>query len=301
MDPLPLLAGALLWDLLLGEPPERFHPVVWMGRAGGWLAKRAPPGREGAFGWALALGLPLAAALLGGAALLLAARLHPAAALLLGVFLLKSSFALRGLDRAARRVAERLEAGDLEGARRALPALVGRDPSSLDRSQVASAAIESVAENFVDSVLAPLLWFALLSLLGLGVEAALLYRAVNTLDAAVGYPHLAVGRGAATLDTALNWLPARLSGPLLALLSPDPERSLRVMSRDRKGCPGPNRGWPVGAAAGALGVRLEKPGAYTLGEEFPLPEARDIGRALGLFWRGCAVAAAATLAAAAAA
>ncbi len=295
MDPLLPLAAALLWDLLLGEPPERLHPVVWMGRAGGWLAKRAPPGREEAFGWVVALGLPLAAALLGGLALV-AARIHPAAALLAGAFLLKSSFALRGLDSASRRVAGPLEAGDLEGARKALPALVGRDPSVLDRGQVASAAVESVAENFVDSVLAPLFWFALLAPFGFGVEAALFYRAVNTLDATVGYPHLAVGRGAATLDTVLNWLPARLAGPLLALLSENPGRSLRVMERDRRECPGPNGGWTMAAAAGALAVRLEKPGTYLLGEEFPPPEARDIHRALGLFWSACAVTALAVLA-----
>ncbi|MEM3085577.1 MAG: adenosylcobinamide-phosphate synthase CbiB [Halobacteria archaeon] len=301
MDPLWLLAGALLWDLLLGEPPERLHPVVGMGRAGGWLAKRAPPGSEGGFGWALALGLPLGAALLGGAALLLAGRIHPAAGLLVGIFLLKSSFALRGLDRAARRVAEGLEAGDLEEARRALPALVGRDPASLDRSQAASAAVESVAENFVDSVLAPLLWFALLAPSGLGVEAALFYRAVNTLDATVGYPHMAVGRGSALLDTGLNWLPARLAGPLLTILAGDRARARRIMARDRREPPGPNRGWSVAAMAGALGVRLEKPGAYIAGEEFPPPGAGDIRRALGLFWGACAVAAAAALVAAAAA
>ncbi len=289
MDPLLFLALALLWDLLLGEPPEKLHPVVWMGRAGGWLALRAPAGREVVFGWALALGLPLLSALLGGLALLAAARVHPIATLLAGAFLLKSSFALRALDRAARRVAEPLEAGDLEGARKALPALVGRNPAGLDRGQIASAAIESVAENFVDSVLAPLFWFALLSPAGLGVEAALLYRAVNTLDATVGYPHLAVGRGAAALDTALNWLPARLAGPLLALLSENPGLSWRVINRDREEPPGHNGGWPMTAAAGALGVRLEKPGAYILGEEFPPPGARDIRRALGLFWSASAV------------
>lgn len=313
MDPLWLLAGALLWDLLLGEPPELVHPVVWMGRAGGWLAKRAtadsvhgrafatevarraPPGREEGFGWALAFGLPLAAALLGGLALLGTTRLHPAAGLLLGVYLLKSSFALRALDRAGRTVAGRLEAGDLEGARGALPALVGRDPSSLDRDQVASAAIESVAESFVDSVLAPLFWFALLSPVGLGVEAALLYRAVNTLDSTVGYPHLPVGRGSALLDAALNWLPARLAGPLLVLLVKERGRAARVMERDRKECPGPNGGWTMAAAAGALEVRLEKPGAYILGEEFPPPGAREVRRALALLREASAVTALALL------
>lgn len=299
MDALWLLAGALLWDLLLGEPPEKLHPVVWMGRAGGWFAKHAPPGREGVFGWALALGLPLLAAVLGGLALLAAARVHPAAGLLLGAFLLKSSFALRALAGAARKVADRLEAGDLEGARGALPALVGRDPAGLDRNQVASAAIESVAENFVDSVLAPLFWFALLAPLGLGVGAALFYRAVNTLDATVGYPHLVVGGGSARLDTALNWIPARLAGPLLTLLTPSRDRAWRVMARDRREPPGPNRGWSVAAMAGALGVRLEKPGAYLLGGEFPPPGSRDIHRALGLFWTSCAVAVVAALTAAA--
>lgn len=299
MDPLTLLAGALLWDLLLGEPPERFHPVVWMGRAGGWLVERAPLGREAAWGYKVALGLPVAAAALGGLGLLLAARLHPAAGLLLGIFLLKSSLALRALDRAARRVADRLDAGDLKGARRNLPALVGRDPSGLDRSQAASAAVESVAENFVDSVLAPLFWFVLLAPFGLGVEAALFYRAANTLDATVGYPHLPVGRGAACLDTALNWLPARLAGPLLALLSKRRGPAWRVMERDRREPPGPNRGWPVAAMAGALGVRLEKSGAYTLGGELPPPEPRDIRRALRLFWAACGVASTAALVAAA--
>ena len=179
-----VLAGALALDLALGEFPARLHPVVWMGRAISALERRAPPaGRAAplAYGAVMALGVP---ALFAGGALLLclAARPWPVLSIAVEAALLKSTFAVRALGEAARTVAHALGRGALDEARAALRALCSRDPSRLDAPLVAAAAVESVAENASDSAVAPLLFWAVL-----GVPGAVAYRAVNTLDARVGY------------------------------------------------------------------------------------------------------------------
>ncbi|MBI4362099.1 MAG: cobalamin biosynthesis protein CobD [Euryarchaeota archaeon] len=281
---LAILLGTLLLDLALGEPPARLHPVVWMGKTIGWLQRRCPRGEEEGCGYLLALGLPLAALLGGGLLIYLASRVHPIAGVLLSIYLLKSTLAIRSLARAARRVAEPLEGGNLEAARGSLPALVGRDPHGLDPGQCASAAIESVAENYVDTVVSPFLFYLLLLPLGWGVPAALAYKMVNTLDSMVGYPHLPMGRASAHLDEAANYLPARLGA--LLLLASHPRRARegwRTMKRDARLPASRNSGWPMAAMAGLLGVSLEKPGHYLLNRGAPAPGPGDIHRALRVY------------------
>ena len=281
LEPLALLPLALAWDTLLGELPARLHPVVWMGniaRAGERRAPVASPASEFAYGAVLALLPPVvyAAAAVG----LRRLCRWPALAFLVSVPLLKSTFAVRALRQAGEDVRRPLLAGDLAGAREGLRSLVSRDPAALDAGLIAAAAVESLAENLGDSVVAPLFYYAL----G-GLPAALAYRAVNTLDAMIGYRgrYEWLGKPAARLDDLLNLVPARLAAPLLvgaaAVLGEDARNAWRTAWREADHTASPNAGWPMAAMAGALGVRLEKTGHYALcGGAAPVTPA-TIGRA----------------------
>jgi adenosylcobinamide-phosphate synthase len=278
------LAGALLWDALAGEPPGWAHPVVWIGRAIGACERRARRGSplvQLARGALLALAVPLASA--GAAALLLEGLAGwPWLQLLTGVWLLKSCFAIRALGEAAAGVARPLAAGDLPAARAGLRSLCSRDPSALDAQAVAAGAVESVAENSSDSIVAPLLFFALF-----GVPGALAYRAINTMDAMIGYHgrYEYLGKAAARLDDLANLIPARLTAALLllagALGGHSARRGWRVLRRDGGNTESPNAGRPMAAMAGLLGVRLEKQDHYRLGDPGAALDAGTIGAA----WR----------------
>jgi adenosylcobinamide-phosphate synthase len=266
---LAMLAGALLLDRFLGEYPAPLHPVVWMGKLVSLLLRLAPRSgwwRPFAFGVLLAAGAPALSAAAALAALRLAVAV-PGLEIVLGIFLLKTSFALRELGAAAERVRAPVEAGDLPGAREALRSLCSRDPSQLDEEALLAAAIQSLAENTSDSFVAPLFYFALF-----GVPGAVAYRAINTLDAMVGYrgPFEALGKASARLDDAANWVPARLTAVLLLiagwLAHRDVAGGWRIFRRDRGNTPSPNGGRPMAMMAGLLGVRLEKKGVYTLGD-----------------------------------
>jgi len=210
------------------------------------------------------------------------------------------------LARTGSAMADRLEAGDLDGARELLPSLCGRDPSVLDDSGLACAACESVAENTSDAHVAPLLWAALA-----GVPGVLAYRGINTLDAMVGNRsarYARFGWAAARLDDIANYLPARLTGALTVvcagLLGESPAGAVRAWRRDAARHPSPNAGVAEAAFAGALGVRLGGPTQYrheleirpTLGDG-PDPEVSDLCRAVRLSrWvQGAAVVAAVAL------
>ena len=272
-----VLVGAILWDRLAGEPPASMHPVVWMGWLIGWLDARAPRRAGGIAGgsqrdefrWGLliAAAVPLSFALATYLVLLGLAE-TPWLRALTSVWLLKSSFALRGLGDAGEVVRRALVMEDLPAARLGLRSLCSRDPAQLDSEQLAAAVVESVSENASDSVVAPLLFFALF-----GLPGALAYRAINTADAMIGYrgayEHL--GKAAARLDDVANLIPARVCAALLlvagSLEGLDGPRGWRVMARDAGKTASPNAGRPMAAMAGLLGVRLTKPGHYTLGEE----------------------------------
>ncbi len=225
------------------------------------------------------------AALAGWAVALAAARLG-AFGLVLEALALKTTLALRGLATAASAVASDLERGDLAAARASVGRdLVSRPTTALDDTGVASAAIESVAENLTDSIVAPLAFYAVL-----GLPGAALYRAINTADAMIGYrdgdlEHF--GKAAARLDDLLNLVPARLAALVLVvgamIAGADARRAFAVMRRDRRRTASPNAGWTMAAMAGALDVALEKPGHYVLGDG-PPPRARDIARSVSVLW-----------------
>ena len=303
---------ALLIDLLWGEPPSAVHPVVWMGRylavTGHRLAPLEgagpdPEGRRdlprllgGALLWCVGAGA--CAGLAGG--LQAWALQQPAwlAAALLGLAL-KPLLAWRLLGDEVQAVEDAL-AESLPAGRARLAWLVSRDVSQLGPHQVRESAIESLAENLNDSVVAPLFWFAVA-----GLPGAALYRFANTADAMWGYPgwrgatgrrhHWAwAGKWAARADDVLSWVPARLTALLLAL----PARlRWRALSAEAGKTPSPNSGWPMAAMALRLGVRLGKPGAYVLNPLAPTPGPLHTQQALA--WAGHAVAWATVLSAAA--
>lgn len=273
---------AVAWDLLLGEPPVRAHPVVWMGNVARMLERCAPTegaARQFAYGAVLAFAPPLAYAT-STAWCWQRLKGRPVLALALGVPLLKSTFAIRELRRAGAGVRVPLAAGDLAAAREGLRSLVSRDPTELTAPLVAAAAIESLAENLSDSIVAPLCYWALF-----GLPGAVAYRAINTLDAMIGYRgrYEWLGKAGARLDDAANLLPARITTGLLtaaaALAGEDAPRAIATARRDGRLTASPNAGWPMAAMAGALGVELEKVGHYRLGAGGGVADAALIARA----------------------
>ena len=274
---------ALLLDLALGEPPNRCHPTVWMGKTVALAERLAPgpqrtPAAQFAYGAAMALLLP---ALWGALAWAVAAglwTLHPLAYIAIGAIILKTTFAVRMLHRTAAGVGQLLTAGDLDAARRQMSSLVSRDAAQLTAGQMAAAAIESVAENITDSIVGPLLAFAIF-----GLPGAIAYRAVNTLDSMVGYRgrYEYLGKASARLDDAVNLIPARMAALLLwiaTLLLPgmSGRNAIRIMRAHRRRTASPNAGWTMAAMAGALAVTLEKAGHYRLGDPAPEPAAHHI-------------------------
>lgn len=273
---------------LLGEPPAAWHPVVWYGKLIRRLEQAAPKGHlaQLLYGaliplWATALVLP---------PILLVERLCSIATLsglkhLIAGIALKPFFAIRMLVDAGRAVRLPLERGDLPTARVALRSLVSRDRSQLTAELAAAAAIESLAENLSDSVVAPLLYYALFGLPGVA-----LYRLCNTLDAMIGYRghYEYLGKVSARLDDVLNILPSRLTALLIIALAPlfggKRERAWHIWQRDAGKTASPNAGHPMSAVAGALGIQLVKVGCYTLGDNEKAVSPADIKQAERMVW-----------------
>jgi adenosylcobinamide-phosphate synthase len=291
-----MLAVAVAADIVFGDPPNAAHPVAWMGRLASALVRRAPvtgPRRQLMAGALIVVGV--CGTCVGSLFVLAwATAATPTLAFWSGAAVLTCMFALKGLGAAGRAMRAALAAGRLGDARQALSALCSRDAALLDRSDLAAATIESLAENLSDSFVAPLLAYAVF-----GLPGAVVYRAVNTLDAMIGYRgrYEYLGKAAARLDDLLNLIPARLTAVLLlaagVVMKADFAGGFRVLRRDRGATASPNAGWPMAAIAGLLGVSLPKTGHYRLGEGDPSPTAHDIDRA----WRivACAAALAAAL------
>ncbi|MGO8684614.1 MAG: adenosylcobinamide-phosphate synthase CbiB [Thermoleophilia bacterium] len=293
-----LLAG--LFDVLIGEPPNALHPVVWMGSLAGFMARRRPlRGRRAELAWGVVI-VVTTAGLAGAAGVALTfglAHLPVWLAVPVAAWILKTTFSLRGLVGAGRHV-QRALATDTAVARDGLKALVSRD-RQLEPAQIVSAAVESLAENLTDSVVAPLLFFALL-----GLPGALVYRAINTMDAMIGYhgEYEYVGKVAARTDDVVNWLPARLTGLLVvavAVLRRGGRAAWPALRTQRRPSPGPNKLWTICPMAGALGVQLEKRGVYAVGPDSRPLAADVIGEAITVVWVAGTITIAATAALAA--
>ena len=264
-----IIALAMLVDALLGDPPTWPHLVRYIGRAIVFMEGHLRSLVTSPLGLRLA-GVLLVFLVVGGAALAtalclaLAGALAPSLAWLLALLLCWQCISAGQLWREARSVLAALEGGDLGLARSRLSMIVGRETQNLDPEGVRRAVVETVAENFNDGVVAPLLYMALL-----GPVGAVAYKAINTLDSMVGYRderYRDLGWAAARLDDLAGWLPARLSALLLAAASPllglKAGDAWRAAQRDHGAHKSPNSAWPEAAAAGALGVRLGGPNYY---------------------------------------
>jgi adenosylcobinamide-phosphate synthase len=289
---LAILGLALLMDAMVGEYPAPAHPVVWMGRlisAGLRLAPARGWWRQFIFGGSLTLAV-VAASVGVTWGLLRASCGHPLLEIAVGGFFLKASFALRELGRAAMAVVRPIQEGNLAAARLGLRSLCSRDPGELTREELLGATVASLAENASDSFVAPLLFYVFL-----GVPGAVGYRALNTLDAMIGYrgKFEALGKCAARSDDLANLIPSRLTALLFLLTGwfhgGRMDRGWRVLRRDGAKTPSPNAGRPMAVMAGLLNVQLNKKGAYSLGEAKEEPTPAKVRQA----WRiVCAAAAA---------
>ncbi len=286
MDILTILFLAIIIDLALGEPPRLLHPVVWMGKVVTLLEKAfRRQGRKARFCYGLGMTL-ITAGLFATPAYFLLLYLKGLSFIvyaIAGALVLKSTFSLRGLRSAALSIKRFMLEGKIDEARFELRSLVSRDTRNLSHPLLISAAVESVAENTSDSFIAPVFYFLLL-----GVPGAVAYRVVNTLDSMVGYhgKYEYLGKFASRLDDVLNFIPARLTALLLVLAAflsrKSGKASWQTAKEEHARTESPNAGWPMAAMAGALRIRLEKPGQYQLGQAGSPPVPESIAGSLKL-------------------
>lgn len=254
------VAVAFVLDLVLGDPRWFPHPVKYIARAALVLEKPMRKAISNAR-WA---GIITAFVIIAGTASLVslflfaAGQIHPLASDILGALIIYTTIAARDLNEHAKRVLHALQSGVLIKARKALGMMVGRDTENLDEPELVRGTVESVAENLVDGVTAPLM-FAIIG----GPVGAILYKAINTLDSTFGYRtprYLMFGWASARIDDLANWVPARLTAPFIvmasAILGKDAAGAARITRRDGSKHDSPNSGISEAAFAGALGVQL---------------------------------------------
>ena len=302
MEILITAAAGFALDLLLGDPERVPHPIVLMGRAIAALEKTLrrlfPKTDKGE----LAAGAVLAAVMSAGTLIVTAllcfalGKIHPALRWAAEIIWCWQALAMRGLRKETMAVRDKLDTDTLDAARRQVSRVVGRDTNALSAEGVTKAAVETVAENFSDGVIAPLFWM----LIG-GAPLALCYKAINTMDSMVGYKnekYLYFGRVAARLDDLANLIPARISALLLilaaALCGHDAKNAYKIWRRDRRKHESPNSAQTESAMAGALGVRLAGNASYfgvihekpSIGDGLRPVEPEDITRANRLMYAG---------------
>ena len=266
-----ILFCAVVLDRLIGDPRSRLHPVALLGTVIGWWGKtNTYPKRleriTGIVGWLITVLIFILPFLV----ICLIPETYWYIQLPLAAVLLSFCFASRSLEEHVTAVETALGKGDTEG-RAAVQMLVSRDVQKLSTEQIRSAAYESAAENLVDSIVAPIFWFAVFELLfGMGIVGAALFRAANTMDAMLGYTddRIRIGWFSARMDDVLAWIPARVTGALLILIFVCRKRAGKAVAAyraDHKKRPGFNGGIPMSLIAGGCGVMFDKPGVYTIG------------------------------------
>jgi adenosylcobinamide-phosphate synthase len=263
------LASGLGIDWLFGDPPNKYHPVAWLGRLIGFFLPRLTGGSEKAKGTIFVISLVITVAL-AVHLLVFASRylVGMIALVIVSAIIFKMTVAMKGMERHTRAITSCLEACDLKGTRHNLSMIVRRKTDDLDEQHILSATIECISESTVDGITGPIFYYSLL-----GPAGAFAYRTINTLDSMVGYPDdyfKDIGWMSAKLDTAANYIPARITAFLMVIaanmLGADWKNSLNVLRRDHDKTSSPNAGYPMATMAGALRIRLEKIGYYTLGD-----------------------------------
>lgn len=275
---------AVVLDLMFGDPPGLMHPVVLMGkcisRMDRSLRTHFPEDPDGEFraGRLMALTMVLGTFVLTGGILWIVGIISPVIAFLLNTFWCYQAIAIRDMLRESENVRNMLQHGGLESGRRAVARIVGRDTERLDEAGVIRAAVETVAENFSDGVVAPLFYMVI----G-GAPLALTYKAINTMDSMVGYKnerYLHFGHFAAKLDDVANFLPSRMAafflmtGAFIRQGKTSAAEAMRIWRRDRFNHSSPNSAQTEAVMAGALGVQLAGP-AWYFGEKYDKPTIGD--------------------------
>ena len=282
-----LMLGGFILDGIFGDPAWLVHPVVIMGKAitalEKFLRKRLPntPEGERLGGRILAMALPVGTLLITGGVCWLFYRISPILGFAIELLWCAQALAAKGLAQESTNVYRELVKGDLPASRRAVSRIVGRDTAELTSEGVTKAAVETVAENASDGVIAPLFYM----MLG-GAPLALVYKAINTMDSMVGYKnekYLNFGRAAAKLDDAANYLPSRIAALLwiasATLTGNDAKSAWRIWRRDRRKHASPNSAQTESACAGALNVQLAGPATY-FGKYYDKPTIGDAVRAI---------------------
>ena len=275
LESLIIVGFALVLDFVFGDPKNKFHPTAWIG---GLIAKLTPLGQNqnqklerigGIFVVTIPVGMvvTLLLTLDFGIRFLSTDWVTLVISIMIGALLLKTTIAIKGMERYAMAVVGSLEADNLDSARENLSMIVKRNTSHLDKNHVISGVLESVSENTVDGITGPLFYYAIF-----GLPGAFVYRIINTADSMIGYKtdiFKNLGWFAANCDTILNYIPSRLTGLVMiisaAILQNNWKESYKIMIRDGKKTESPNAGYPMAALAGALGTKFEKVNHYKLG------------------------------------
>jgi adenosylcobinamide-phosphate synthase len=276
LEGIVIVGFALLLDFLIGDPKTKYHPTAWIGKLIAVLVpftRNNSPKKE-LFGGILivfavvAIVSTLLVALDFGISLLTIDIVSLVVSIVVGSILLKTTIAIRGMQKHALAVVDALEKDDLDSARNHLSMIVKRNTKHLDKNHISSAVLESVSENTVDGITGPLFYYAIF-----GLPGAFVYRAINTIDSMVGYKTSLfrnIGWFGANCDTILNYIPSRLTGLVMILsaliLGYNWKESFYIMRRDGKKLESPNAGFPIAALAGALGTKLEKINYYAVGD-----------------------------------
>ena len=276
LEGIVIVGFALLLDFLIGDPKTKYHPTAWIGKLIAVLVpftRNNSPKKE-LFGGILivfivvAIVSTLLVALDFGISLLTIDIVSLVVSIAVGSILLKTTIAIRGMQKHALAVVDALEKDNLDSARNHLSMIVKRNTKHLDKNHISSAVLESVSENTVDGITGPLFYYAIF-----GLPGAFVYRAINTIDSMVGYKTSLfrnIGWFGANCDTILNYIPSRLTGLVMILsaliLGYNWKESFYIMRRDGKKLESPNAGFPIAALAGALGTKLEKINYYAVGD-----------------------------------
>ena len=276
LEGIVIVGFALLLDFLIGDPKTKYHPTAWIGKL---IAVLVPFSRNNSpkkelFGGILIVFVvvtivsTLLVVLDFGISLLTIDVISLVVSIAVGSILLKTTIAIRGMQKHALAVVDALEKDDLDSARNHLSMIVKRNTKHLDKNHISSAVLESVSENTVDGITGPLFYYAIF-----GLPGAFVYRAINTIDSMVGYKTSLfrnIGWFGANCDTILNYIPSRLTGLVMILsaliLGYNWKESFYIMRRDGKKLESPNAGFPIAALAGALGTKLEKINYYAVGD-----------------------------------
>jgi adenosylcobinamide-phosphate synthase len=276
IESIAIIFFALTIDFTLGDPKNKFHPTAWIGYL---IAKITPSLKNSSYtleklgGIILILILSVIAASLiilldVGIKMITVDYLSIIISVIVGGILLKTTIAIKGMEKHALIVVNSLENNNIKSARNSLSMIVKRNTKDLDKNHVFSGVVESISENTVDGITGPLFYFGLF-----GLPGAFVYRVINTADSMIGYKtniFKNIGWFAANCDTILNYLPSRLTGFVMIfsamILGYDWKRSYKIMIRDGGNTPSHNAGYPMAAIAGALGTRFEKIDHYFLGD-----------------------------------